>query len=78
MKCNLKMMVSIALTLAVAIAIAYWAVPQLRGAFSTLAVIASAFVCPLAMMFMMRGMQSHAGSDVTAPRATDKTTPERR
>lgn len=58
MKCNSKTMVAIALALAFTVVIAYWALPQLRGSLSTLAVVASALICPLSMLFMMRGMQS--------------------
>jgi hypothetical protein len=75
MKCSLKVMVSIALTLAIVVAIGYWALPQLRGTISTLAIVASAFVCPLTMMLMMRNMPAHAGRDDTATRTADETKP---
>ncbi|RQY93891.1 DUF2933 domain-containing protein [Burkholderia stagnalis] len=75
MKCSLKVMVSIALTMAVVIAIGYWTLPQLRGAISTLAIVASAFVCPLAMVVMMRNMPAHVNRDDTATRTADETKP---
>ncbi|HDR9172973.1 TPA: DUF2933 domain-containing protein [Burkholderia vietnamiensis] len=75
MKCSLKAMVSIALALAAVIVIGYWALPQLRGAISTLAIVASAFVCPLAMMLVMRNMPAHLGHDDTTTRTVDETKP---
>ncbi|MBO3056546.1 DUF2933 domain-containing protein [Burkholderia pseudomallei] len=63
MKCNTKTMVAIALALAFAVVVVYWALPQSRGSLSTLAVVASVLICPLSMLFMMRGMQSHADGE---------------
>lgn len=62
MKCNMKTMVATALVLALVLALGYWALPQLRGALGTFIVIASALICPLSMLFMMRAMQSHTDS----------------
>ncbi|WP_250478270.1 DUF2933 domain-containing protein [Caballeronia sp. INML1] len=58
MKCNTKSMVTIALALALILAIGYWALPQIRGEFSTFVAMASVLICPLSMLFMMRGMQT--------------------
>lgn len=72
MKCRWKTMVAIGFALVAVIAVAYWAFPPLRGSLATLAVIASAFICPLSMIFMMRGMQSHTDAPDTGARLTDK------
>ncbi|WP_260444897.1 hypothetical protein [Burkholderia stagnalis] len=42
---------------------------------STLAIVASAFVCPLAMVVMMRNMPAHVNRDDTATRTADETKP---
>ncbi|MFM0173608.1 DUF2933 domain-containing protein [Paraburkholderia sediminicola] len=62
MKCNTKTMVATALALALVLALGYWALPEIRGALGTFIVIASALICPLSMLFMMRAMQSHTDS----------------
>ncbi|KWE60391.1 hypothetical protein WM16_30480 [Burkholderia ubonensis] len=72
MKCNLKTMVTIALVLVAAIAIGYWALPQSRSVLATLAVIAGAFICPLSMLFMMRGMHSHTDAHDQGGRLNDE------
>ncbi|KAK47019.1 hypothetical protein BG58_07545 [Caballeronia jiangsuensis] len=58
MKCNTKTMVAIALALALILAIGYWALPQIRGTLGTFIAMASVLICPLSMLFMMRGMQT--------------------
>ncbi|GJH20218.1 DUF2933 domain-containing protein [Caballeronia novacaledonica] len=58
MKCNTKTMVTIALALALILAIGYWALPQIRGELSAFIAMASVLICPLSMLFMMRGMQT--------------------
>lgn len=63
MKCNTKTMLAIALALVFAAIVVYWALPQLRGSLSALAVVASALICPLSMLFMMQGMQSRTGEE---------------
>ncbi|MDR5743523.1 DUF2933 domain-containing protein [Caballeronia sp. LZ029] len=52
-------MVTIALALALIIAIGYWALPQIRGTLGAFIAMASVLICPLSMLFMMRGMQTH-------------------
>lgn len=74
MKCNTKTMVATALTLALILTIGYWALPQFRGALTSFIAIAVALVCPLSMLFMMRGMQSHADSRDKVVPVSDKTT----
>ncbi|MFM0758164.1 MULTISPECIES: DUF2933 domain-containing protein [Paraburkholderia] len=72
MKCNTKTMVATALALALVLALGYWALPQLRGALGTFIVIASALICPLSMLFMMRAMQSHTDSQEKPGHVVDK------
>ncbi|SOF01842.1 Protein of unknown function [Burkholderia sp. OK233] len=72
MKCNTKTMVTTALALALVLALGYWALPQLRGALGTFIVIASALICPLSMLFMMRAMQSHTDAQEKPGHVVDK------
>jgi hypothetical protein len=72
MKCNTKTMVTIALALALVLSLGYWALPQIRGALGTFIVIASALICPLSMLFMMRAMQSHTDSPEKPGQAVEK------
>lgn len=72
MKCNTKTMVAIALAFALILAIGYWALPQIRGALGTFIVMASALICPLSMLFMMRGMKSHTDSPEKSGQAVEK------
>lgn len=74
MKCNTKTMVSTALALALILTVGYWALPQVRGALTSFIGIAIALICPLSMLFMMRGMQSHADSRDKVVPVSDKTT----
>ncbi|MDR5736023.1 DUF2933 domain-containing protein [Caballeronia sp. LZ025] len=57
-KYNTKSTVTIALALALILAIGYWALPQILGELSTFVAMASVLICPLSMLFMMRGMQT--------------------
>ncbi|MEX3634588.1 DUF2933 domain-containing protein [Paraburkholderia sp. BR14320] len=63
MKCNTKMMAAIAVALALALGVAYWALPQLRGSLATLLVAVSALACPLSMLLMTRCMHSNADQE---------------
>uniref|UniRef100_UPI003F64A6C0 DUF2933 domain-containing protein n=1 Tax=Burkholderia cepacia TaxID=292 RepID=UPI003F64A6C0 len=68
----MKPMLFIALTLAIVVALGYWALPQFRGLISTQAVVACAFVCPVTMMLMMRSMPEDRDPDrSTHPTAND-------
>jgi hypothetical protein len=55
-------MAATALALALVLTIGYWALPDIRSGIGTLIAIASVLICPLSMLFMMRGMQSHSDS----------------
>ncbi|BBU30197.1 hypothetical protein BTHE68_39310 [Burkholderia sp. THE68] len=50
-------MVTIALAFALILAIGYWELPQIRGELGRFIAMASVLICPLSMLFMMRGMQ---------------------
>ena len=72
MKCNTKTMVAIALALALILTLGYWALPQIRGELGTFIAMASVLICPLSMLFMMRGMQSHTDSPEKSGQAVEK------
>ncbi|BBQ03424.1 hypothetical protein BSFA1_85520 (plasmid) [Burkholderia sp. SFA1] len=72
MKCNTKTMVALALALTLILTVGYWALPQIRGRIDTFIAIASVLVCPLSMLFMMRGMQSHTDSSEKSAQAAEK------
>ncbi|GJH28584.1 DUF2933 domain-containing protein [Caballeronia novacaledonica] len=72
MKCNTKTMVTIALALALILAIGYWALPQIRGELSTFIAMASVLICPLSMLFMMRGMQTPVDRPEKPSQAVEK------
>jgi len=74
MKCNTKTMVATALTLALILTIGYWALPQFRGSLMSFIGVAIALVCPVSMLFMMRGMQSRADSRDKVVPVSDKST----
>lgn len=74
MKCNMKTMLTIALALALVLAVGYWALPEFRGSLTTFILVACSLACPLSMLFMMRGMQSGADK----PDARDETVREQK
>ena len=52
MKCNMKTMLTIALALALVLAVGYWALPEFRGSLTTFILVACSLACPLSMLFM--------------------------
>lgn len=72
MKCKAKTMVTIALALAPILAIGYWALPQIRGQFGTFIAMASVLICPLSMLFIMRGMRSRTEGPAKSGEAVEK------
>ncbi|SIT37751.1 conserved exported hypothetical protein [Paraburkholderia piptadeniae] len=74
MKCNTKTMAAIALALA--LGVAYWALPQLRGSLTTLAVAVSALACPLSMLLMMRGMHSNVDREPAPSQGIEERKPQ--
>lgn len=58
MKCDMKTMLKVALGLGVAIAVAYATLPVAREWIVASAPFLFFLICPLMMVFMMKGMQS--------------------
>ncbi|MFM0597240.1 DUF2933 domain-containing protein [Paraburkholderia dilworthii] len=67
-------MVLIAIAFALVLALGYWALPQFRASLGTFIVVACALVCPLSMLFMMRGM--HSSTDNQDARSKAVTEPK--
>ncbi len=55
MKRYVKATVAMVLGLVVLVALGYWLLPQFRVSWLNLIVLACLVVCPLSMLFMMRG-----------------------
>jgi hypothetical protein len=58
MKCDTRMMVRTGVGIAVVLAIAYFTLPGARELVAASAPILLALICPLSMIFMMKGMSS--------------------
>ena len=54
---NAKVMVTMATGLVALAALGYWALPQFRGSLLNFIILACVLICPLSMLFMMRGKQ---------------------
>ena len=59
MKRNVKATVTIVLGLVVLVALGYWLLPQFGVSWLNLIVLACLVVCPLSMLFMMRGKRQN-------------------
>jgi uncharacterized membrane protein YfcA len=57
-KRNAKTIAMAAFGLVALVALGYWALPQLRGSLLNFILLACVLICPLAMLFMMRGRRS--------------------
>jgi uncharacterized membrane protein YfcA len=57
MKRNAKAIAMAASGLVATVVLGYWALPQFRGSLLNLIVLACLVICPLSMLFMMRGKQ---------------------
>ncbi|MCX4151662.1 MULTISPECIES: DUF2933 domain-containing protein [Paraburkholderia] len=55
MKRNVKATVTMVLGLVVLVALGFWLLPQFRVSWLNLIVLTCLVVCPLSMLFMMRG-----------------------
>lgn len=66
--------ITIALGLVVVLALVAWVFVSFRGSLLSLFVLACAVVCPLAMLFMMRGTQSRSDQ----PDERDRSATERK
>lgn len=58
MKCDTRMMIKTGVGIAVVLAIAYFSLPAARELVTASAPILLALICPLSMIFMMKGMSS--------------------
>ena len=72
MKCGMKMMIKAALGLGVAIAVAYATLPATREWIAASAPFLFFLICPLMMVFMMKGMQSCDKGQKTEKDQADK------
>lgn len=58
MKCDTRMMIKTGIGIATVLAIAYFTLPAARALVTASAPILLALICPLSMIFMMKGMSS--------------------
>lgn len=58
MKRNAKAMAVAAPGFVALVALAHWALPQFQGSVLNLVALACLVICPLSMLFMMRGKRS--------------------
>lgn len=58
MKCDTKLMIKIGAGIAIALGIAYFTLPGARALVVASAPILLSLICPLAMIFMMKNMNS--------------------
>jgi uncharacterized membrane protein YfcA len=58
MKHNTKAIAMAAFGLVALLVLGYWALPQFRGSWLNLIVLACLVICPLSMLFMIRGRRS--------------------
>ncbi|MFM0327734.1 DUF2933 domain-containing protein [Caballeronia glebae] len=65
-------MVALALALTLSLTVGYWALPQIGGDIGPFIAMASVLICPLSMLFMLRGMQHHADSSEKSGQAVEK------
>ncbi|ABE45407.1 DUF2933 domain-containing protein [Polaromonas sp. JS666] len=67
MKCDSKMMVKMALGLGVGLAVAYFALPAAQVLILASAPFLAALICPVAMFFMMKGMNGDKKDESRTP-----------
>lgn len=67
MKCDMKTMVKMALWLGVGLAVAYFALPAAQALILASAPILVALICPVAMFFMMKGMNGSKKDESAKP-----------
>ncbi|TAL55697.1 DUF2933 domain-containing protein [Pandoraea sp.] len=62
MNCNRKTLINLILLMAAGLAVVYFALPQFHAFIIGAAPILLGLLCPLSMLFMMRGMSSHGAT----------------
>jgi len=67
MKCDSKMMVKMAVWLGVGLAVAYFALPAAQALILASAPFLVALICPVAMLFMMKGMSGSKQDESAKP-----------
>ncbi|UUZ68980.1 DUF2933 domain-containing protein [Polaromonas sp. P2-4] len=67
MKCDAKMMVKMAVWLGVGLAVAYFAFPAAHAFILASAPFLVALICPVAMLFMMKGMNGNKKDESAKP-----------
>ena len=67
MKCDSKMMVKMAVWLGVGLAVAYFALPAAQALILASAPLLVALICPVAMLFMMKGMSGSKKDESAKP-----------
>jgi len=72
MKCNMKTMLTTGIVLLVVLAGAYAALPQFRTLVLSLGPSLLFLLCPLSMIFMMKGMMSNKGDQRSPPSDTSQ------
>lgn len=67
MKCDSKMLVKMAVWLGLGLAVAYFAIPAAHAFILTSAPFLVALICPVAMLFMMKGMNGNQKNESAKP-----------
>ncbi|TAM04468.1 MAG: DUF2933 domain-containing protein [Pusillimonas sp.] len=67
MKCDSKMMIKVAVALGLALAVAYFALPAAHAFILASAPLLVALICPVAMLFMMKGMNGNRKDESAGP-----------
>lgn len=70
--CSIKTMVKIALGIALLLTVGYLAFPQFQPVIAAVAPYLLALACPLAMVFMMKGMNTPQREKEKKPDQSDK------
>jgi hypothetical protein len=67
MNCDFKTMIKLAIGLGAALAVAYFAVPAAHAFILASTPLLLALVCPMAMIFMMKGMSNNKKDESAKP-----------